>query len=146
MLPDTTNVDAIARRILDAAAEVHRQLGPGLLESIYLPCLQFELSASGLRFVVQRKVPIIYKGLLLDDSYRVDLIVENRVVVELKSVAALTPVHESQALTYLRLTGCPLALLINFNVPRMADGIRWLSESPRLGARSDPPSSAISVV
>ena len=116
----------ITREILAAAIEVHRNLGPGLLESIYARCLQFELHARKLRFLTQRTIPIVYKGMSLDTSYRVDLIVEDTVVVETKSVATLLEVHEAQVLTYMKLTDCPAGLLINFNVPRLMDGVRRL--------------------
>lgn len=116
----------ITGEIIAAAIDVHRVLGPGLLESAYLPCLQYELSARGLRFVTQRQLPIIYKRIVLDASYRLDLVVEDMVVVEVKSVAALAPVHEAQLLTYLRLSGHPAGLLINFNVSRLVSGVRRL--------------------
>jgi GxxExxY protein len=118
--------NAITGQILSAAIEVHRTLGPGLLESTYAPCLQFELRARKLRFVTQRSIPIIYKGMQLDTSYRVDLIVEDVVVVETKSVGALAPVHDAQVLTYMKLTECPAGLLINFNVPKLMDGVKRL--------------------
>jgi GxxExxY protein len=118
--------NAITGQIIGAAIEVHRILGPGLLESTYMPCLQFELAARQLRFVGQRAVPVVYKGIALDMSYRVDLIVEDLVVVELKSVDRLLPVHQAQVLTYMGLTGCPAGLLINFNVPKLTGGVRRL--------------------
>jgi GxxExxY protein len=114
----------ITHQVLSAAIEVHRTLGPGLLESTYMPCVQYELAARKLRFVTQRAVPIVYKGMRLDAGYRIDLIVEDLVVVELKTVAALLPVHQAQVLTYLSLTGCPAGLLINFNVPKLMDGVK----------------------
>jgi GxxExxY protein len=123
---DPSVFNHITREILAAAIEVHRTLGPGLLESTYLPCLHFELASRKLRFMVQRPIPIIYKGMALDAGYRIDLIVEDLVVVEVKSVAAVAPVHHAQILTYLRLTGCPAGLLINFNVPRLMDGVKRL--------------------
>jgi GxxExxY protein len=126
MFVDPATFNDLTRNILGAAIEVHRTLGPGLLESIYLECLQCELASRGLRFVAQKPVPIIYKGMKLDASYRIDLIVEDRIVVEVKSVDALAPVHRAQVLTYLRLTGCPAGLLINFNVPRLMDGVKRL--------------------
>ena len=110
--------------ILNGAIEVHRHLGAGLLESTYTPCLQFELTTRKLRFHVQRSIPIIYKGMELDTCYRVDLIVEDAVVVEVKSLATTLAVHQAQLLTYMRLTGCPVGLLINFNVPRLMDGVK----------------------
>ena len=110
--------------IIAAAIEVHRALGPGLLESTYSECLQMELAMRRLRYVTQNTLPIVYKGRTLDTSYRVDLIVEDCVVVEVKSVATILPVHHAQVLTYLRLTGCPAGLLINFHVPKLMDGVR----------------------
>jgi|SRR5687767_27858 len=116
----------VTHQIIGAAMEVHRILGPGLLESTYMPCLQYELAHANLRCVVQRTIPIIYKGITLDCAYRVDLVVEDLVVVEIKSIDRLLPVHQAQVLTYLGLTGCPAGLLINFNVPKLIDGVRRL--------------------
>ena len=116
----------VTREIIGAAIEVHRTLGPGLLESTYAPCLHFELQERKLRFATQRVIPIVYKGLALRASYRVDLVVEDIVVVEIKAVAALMPVHEAQVLTYMKLTSCPAGLLVNFNVPRLVDGVKRL--------------------
>ena len=107
-----------------AAIEVHRILGPGLFESVYAPCFHFELEARKLRFVKQRVIPIVYKRQEFGGRYRVDLIVEDMVIVETKTVAALLPVHEAQILTYMKLTDCPVGLLINFNVPTLQQGIR----------------------
>jgi GxxExxY protein len=121
---DPSEFNDVTGRILGGAIEVHRALGPGLLESIYMTCLQFELAAANLRYVTQRVVPIVYKAMEVQACYRVDLIVEDLVVVELKSTAALLPVHESQLLTYMGLTKCPAGLLINFNVPRLMDGVK----------------------
>ena len=126
MLIDDFKINTLTRRILGCAIEVHRVLGPGLLESIYLQCLHYELSTNGLRFAAQKAVPIHYKGISLEACYRIDLIVEDIVVVEVKCVDALLPVHHAQAMTYLRLTECPAALLVNFNVPRLMDGVRRL--------------------
>jgi GxxExxY protein len=123
MLIEATFND-VTRQILSAAIEVHRTLGPGLLESTYMPCLQYELAARRLRFVTQRSVPIVYKGMRLDAGYRMDLIVEDVVVVEVKTVATLLAVHQAQLLTYLSLTGCPAGLLINFNVSKLMDGVK----------------------
>jgi GxxExxY protein len=109
--------------ILGAAIEVHRHLGPGLLESIYAECLHYELGVRGLRFVAQQPISIVYKELKLPACYRVDLIVEDAIVVEVKSAAAITPVFKSQLLTYLHLTRCPAGLLINFNSARLMDGV-----------------------
>ena len=117
--------------VIAAAIEVHRALGPGLLESTYSECLQMELAMRRLRYVTQHALPIVYKGRTLDTSYRVDLIVEDCVVVEVKSVTAILPVHHAQVLTYLRLTGCPTGLLINFEVAKLMDGVRRILNPPR---------------
>jgi GxxExxY protein len=116
----------VTHLILGAAIEVHRILGPGLMESAYLQCLQWELGARNQRFSAERSIPIVYKGMTLDTGYRVDLIVEDLVVVEVKAVVDLLPVFEAQTLTYMRLTTCPLGLLINFNVPRLMEGVKRL--------------------
>jgi GxxExxY protein len=110
-------------QIIGAAIEVHRILGPGLLESTYTECLKIELAERELRYVSELSIPIVYKGTTLDSAYRIDLIVENRVVVEVKSVATVLPVHESQLLTHLKLTACPVGLLINFNEAKLVDGV-----------------------
>lgn len=129
--------NAITGQIIGAAIEVHRILGPGLLESTYMPCLKFELAARHLRFVVQRALPIIYKGITLDSHYRVDLIVEDLVIVEVKSVDRLLPVHQAQVLTYMGLSGCPAGLLINFNVPKLIDGVKRLIAPPVSALRAE---------
>ncbi|HEX5109138.1 MAG TPA: GxxExxY protein [Vicinamibacterales bacterium] len=113
-------------RILGAAIEVHKTLGPGLLESTYRSCLLYELTSQRMRFAVERPIPVVYKGAALDASYRVDLIVEGLVVVEVKAVVLVMPVHEAQVLTYLKLTKCQLGLLINFNVAKLMDGVTRL--------------------
>jgi GxxExxY protein len=110
--------------VIAAAIEVHRILGPGLLESTYMTCLQYELSARKLRFVAQEKLPLVYKGMVLDASYRLDLVVEDTVIVEVKSVAKHESVYDAQVLTYLNLSNHPVGLLINFNVPKLVDGVR----------------------
>lgn len=111
----------ITGAIIGACIEVHRELGPGLLESAYEIALERELTMRGLSFERQVEIPVRYKGALLPSGYRADLIVE-KVVVELKAVVDLLPVHEAQLLTYLRLTGLPVGLLVNFNVPALRDG------------------------
>ena len=110
--------------IIGAAIEVHTHLGPGLLESAYEECLCEELRSRGIRFQRQRPLPLEYKGKKLDCGYRLDLVVEDRVIVEIKSVDGLAPIHEAQLLTYLRLSGKRVGLLINFNVPLLKDGIK----------------------
>ena len=114
----------VTERVLGAAIEVHRALGPGLLESTYEACLALELAERGVRFERQVGLPVLYRGLRLECGYRVDLIVEETVVVEVKSVDRLHPVHDAQLLTYLKLSGVPIGLLLNFNVPMLKEGIR----------------------
>jgi GxxExxY protein len=118
------NDNELTHQIIGAAIEVHRTLGPGLLESAYEECLAQELLLRGLRIERQKPIPVIYKDAKLECGYRIDLVVEGRVVVELKSVEALAPIHEAIMLTYLRVSGCKLGLLINFNVELLKDGIR----------------------
>src|SRR6266567_241228 len=108
--------------IIGAAIQVHRALGPGLLESAYVACLAYELKKRGLVVEEQRPVPLVYEEVKLECGYRMDLLVEKSVVVEVKSIEALAPIHEAQTLSYLRLSGCKLALLINFNVTLLKDG------------------------
>ncbi len=110
--------------IVKSALEVHRNLGPGLLESTYESCLMYELINEGLKVENQKALPVIYKEVKLDCGYRIDLLVENKVVIEIKSVEALNDVHMAQILTYLKLSGCKLGYLINFNVKLVKNGIR----------------------
>jgi GxxExxY protein len=110
--------------ILSAAYRVHSRLGPGLLERVYFACLCHELSGMKVDFEAEKKLPIQYEGLQIDIGYRVDLIVESRVIVEVKAVEAIQRVHEAQLLSYLRLSGIRVGLLINFNVARLQQGIR----------------------
>jgi len=114
----------ITERVIGAAIEVHRALGPGLLESAYEECLAHELTLRAVTFERQRALPVQYNGVALDCGYRLDLLVENAVVVEIKAVSEIEPVHEAQLLTYLRLGGWQVGLLINFNVPVLKNGIR----------------------
>ena len=116
--------DRIAKEVVDAAFKVHSTLGPGLLESIYEICLAHELSKRRLKFQTQVAFPIVYDGVHLDAGLRIDLLVENQLIVELKAVETMLPVFEAQVLTYLKLTMMRLGLLINFNVPKIKDGIR----------------------
>ncbi len=117
-------LNRITEAVIGAAIEVHKVLGPGLLESAYEECLCHELALREIPFVRQLVLPLEYKGLQLDSGYRLDLLVARAVVVEVKAVEALLPVHEQQLVTYLRLGGWHLGLLINFHVPVLADGIR----------------------
>jgi GxxExxY protein len=118
------HINSLTHEIIGSAIDVHRHLGPGLLESAYRECLCHELRLRGVDFRRELHLPVAYKGIKLDCGYRVDVLVANVVVVELKAIQFITPVHEAQLLTYLRLGGWKLGLLINFNVPRLKDGIR----------------------
>jgi GxxExxY protein len=122
---------ALARKVIGCAIEVHRQLGPGLLESTYDRCFAHELSLSGLAFLRETPLPGVYKGIELDWGYRVDYLIESELLVELKAVETLLPVHEAQALTYLKLLGLRQALLINFNVVRLKHGLKSVLLHPR---------------
>ncbi len=118
------NTEQIFKQILDCSFKVHSELGPGLLESSYEECLFFELKKNGLLVEKQKALPLIYYGVKLEAGYRVDLLVEGRVVVEIKAIESFTDVHFAQILTYLKLSGCKLGLLVNFNVARLKDGIK----------------------
>lgn len=118
--------EELTRAIIGVAIEVHRHLGPGLLESAYEECLCRELELQRIVFERQKPLPVEYKGARLDCGYRLDFWVEGRVILELKSVEALAPIHEAQMLTYLKLAGVKVGLLINFNVPVLKDGIKRL--------------------
>lgn len=120
-------IDQTARAIIDAGLKVHKALGPGLLESAYEHCLAYELVSRGLSVRRQVPIPIIYESVALDAGYRLDLLVDEQVIVEIKSVEALNPLHEAQALTYLKLSRLRLALLINFNVALFKHGVRRLA-------------------
>jgi len=124
--------EEISEQIIGAAIRVHRELGPGLLESVYEACLAYELSNAGLSVHRQMPLPIRYEQVLIDEGYRLDLVVNDAVIVELKSIDRLAPIHEAQLMTYLRLSGYPVGLLINFNVPLLRDGIirRVLTPNP----------------
>ncbi len=119
-------LNAITKDIIGAAMEVHRTLGPGLLESAYEACLVYELIRRGRQVEQQKLMPVIYHGVHLDVGYRLDLLVDGKVIVELKAVEQLLPIHEAQLLSYLKLSGCQVGLLINFNVPVLKQGIRRL--------------------
>jgi GxxExxY protein len=117
----------LTKRINGAAIAVHRLLGPGLLESAYQACLEYELALRRISFERQVSVPIIYRGVQIDCGYRLDLLVEGCVVVEVKSVERLGPIHSAQMITYLKLRECPVGLVLNFNVTSMRQGIRRLT-------------------
>lgn len=117
-------INELTKEVIGAAMEVHRALGPGLLESAYEECLCHELSVRGIPFERQKPLPVVFKAVKLDCGYRLDLLVMNEVVVEVKAVEGLLPIHEAQLLTYLKLGGWRVGLLINFNVPVLKDGIK----------------------
>jgi GxxExxY protein len=116
--------DELSNRVIGVAIEVHRNLGPGLLESAYESCLAYELLCAGLGFKQQKELPLSYKGTFLDCGYRIDLLVEDKLIIELKSVDKLLPVHEAQVLTYMKLAKIKTGLLINFNVTALKDGLK----------------------
>jgi len=117
----------LTEAIIGAAMTVHKNLGPGLLESVYEKCLAFELIERGYEVQTQQDVPLIYRNLRFESGFRADLIVANRILVELKAVEQFQPIHQAQVITYLRLTGLKTGLLINFNVPLLKQGIKRLS-------------------
>jgi GxxExxY protein len=116
--------DELSRNVIGCAIEVHRNFGPGLLESTYRQCLACELSDAGIAFQLELPVPVRYKGVLLDCGYRIDVLVNGDLIVEIKSVETLLPIHQAQILTYMRLAKIPVGLLINFNLIRLQNGIK----------------------
>jgi GxxExxY protein len=117
----------ITEKIIGCALEVHKNLGPGLLESAYEECLYYELNNLGLEVKRQLALPLVYKDVKLDAGYRIDLLVENKVIVEIKSVEAIAEIHKAQLMTYMKLANIKIGLLMNFNVSRLKDGIvRWI--------------------
>ena len=116
--------DELSNKVIGCAIEVHRNLGPGLLESTYEQCLAHELKIEGMPFKLQYPLPVEYKGIKLDCGYRIDLLVANSLIVELKSVENVLPIHQAQLLTYMKLSGIKIGLLMNFNVKYMKDGIK----------------------
>ena len=118
------DIERTFKQVLDCAFKVHTELEPGLLESAYEECLKYELIQAGLQVERQKALPLVYKEVKLDAGYRIDLLVENRIVIELKSVEALNEVHLAQILTYQKLLGCKLGLLVNFNVKHLKNGIK----------------------
>lgn len=123
-LTEKEEVSSLTGKIIGAAIEIHRALGPGLLESAYETCLIYELRLRKLKVEPQKSMPVFYKDVMLDCGYRVDLVVENQVIVEIKSVNSLAPIHEAQLLSYLKLSDCKIGLLINFNVKILKEGIK----------------------
>ena len=134
-MTEKEKLDGITDKIIGAAIEVHRALGPGLLESAYEACLVYEIMENGLKVEQQKPLPVTYRNVKLDAGYRLDLLVESTVIVEVKAVDQLAPIHQAQLLSYLKLSGCKVGLLINFNVPVLKHGIKRVvdnyPESPR---------------
>jgi len=120
-------LDELAKLVVNAAFKVHKTLGPGLLESAYQACLEIELEKRGASYLSQHLLPICYEGVIIEAAYRIDLLVDGQLVVELKAVEQLLPVHSAQLLTYLRLSGKRLGLLINFNTPLIKDSIKRIA-------------------
>ena len=120
-------IDQFTGEIINAAIEVHKSLGPGLLESAYEECLCRELDLRGITYERQKDLPVEYKGVKLDCGYRLDIVVAGKLILEIKACDALQPIHEAQLLTYLKLTGIKIGLLINFNVPILKKGIRRIA-------------------
>lgn len=119
-------LESVFKKVLDSSFMVHSTLGPGLLESAYEECLYYEISNSGLKVCKQKPLPLVYKEIKLDAGYRVDLLVEEQVIVEIKSIEAINDIHIAQVLTYMKLSGCKLGLLVNFNVLHLKEGIKRL--------------------
>jgi GxxExxY protein len=115
--------DELTDRVIGLAVEVHRHTGPGLLESVYERCLYHELKTAGIRFDRQKPLPVKYKGISLDAGFRADMVVENALLIEIKAVGSILPVHNTQVLTYLRMSGYRVGLLLNFHAPRLKDGL-----------------------
>ena len=137
---ETQSENQLTEKIIGCAIEVHKVLGPGLLESAYEECFCYELNQQGLSFNRQVPLPVVYKGIKLDCGYRIDVLVDDIIVVELKTVEKLLPIHDAQLLTYLKLCKRPIGLLMNFNVPTLKNGVKRLvnqfqelSAPPRLG-------------
>jgi GxxExxY protein len=120
---EKTRLDQLSSKVIGAAIEVHKTIGPGLLESAYEECLCHEMGLRGIKYERQKPLPVVYKGKKLDCGYRLDIVVEEKIIVEMKSCERVEPIHKAQLLTYLKLSGLSLGLLLNFNVPVMKDGV-----------------------
>ena len=119
--------DIITQKVIGCTIEVHRQLGPGLLESSYENCLIYELQQIGIKAVSQIELPVSYKGMKIDAGYRLDILIPDLLIIELKAIDKLAPIHSAQLITYLKLSGIKTGLLINFNVTKLVDGIKRIS-------------------
>jgi GxxExxY protein len=124
MSTDFKELNDISYKIIGCAFNVHKQLGPGLLESTYEVCLQYELANAGINVERQKELPLVYNNIKLEAGYRIDLLVERKVIVEIKAVEAIAPVHKAQVLTYMKLSSAKLGLLINFNTTDLKEGIQ----------------------
>ena len=122
--PISEEIEVVAKKVIDAAYVVHKELGTGLLEKVYEICFCYELSKRGLKFKRQVNIPIVYDGKILDESFRIDVLIEDKIICEIKAVIEMNPVYEAQILTYMKLTNKRLGFLINFNVPLIKDGIK----------------------
>ena len=118
------DIEEIAKKIVDAVIKVHTVLGPGLLESAYQKCMEYELGKNGLKAECEVVLPVVYERIKIDAGYRIDMIVEDSIIIENKTVEKLMPIHEAQLLTYLKMKNCKLGFLFNWHVPRMKDGIK----------------------
>jgi GxxExxY protein len=118
------NIEDAFRKVLDCSFKIHTALGPGLLESVYVECLNYELIQSGMNVEKQKALPLVYGNVTLEAGYRLDLLVNGKIVIEVKSIDSLAEIHMAQILTYLRLSNCNLGLLVNFNVAHLKDGIK----------------------
>ncbi|HET7626718.1 MAG TPA: GxxExxY protein [Verrucomicrobiae bacterium] len=126
---ETQSFFGITEQVIGACIGIHKQLGPGLLQSAYEECLCYELSQRGIQFERQEPLPVTYKNVRLDCGYKLDLVIEGKIILELKTVENLLPIHEAQLLTYLKLSGLTLGLLINFNVPVLKNGIKRIANN-----------------
>lgn len=135
----TLQTDPLVKSVLGAALAVHRALGPGLFESVYKGCLADELSRAGIQTECEVALPVVYRDRRVEQGFRLDMIVEGRLILEIKSTEGLLPVHSAQVLTYLKLSGLPQGLLINFNVPRLKDGIKSFLNTPQPARREEVP-------
>ncbi len=134
---------ALTERVIGLAIDVHRELGPGLLESVYEECLCFELTQAGIPFRRQVAIPIVYHDTRLGAGFRADILIPPSLILEIKSIEAISPVHEAQLLTYLRMSGCEFGLLLNFNTRRLKDGLRRYVMSDRAASHAAiPPRSS----
>jgi GxxExxY protein len=143
MVHNVTPFNKLTEMVIGSAIEVHKHLGPGLLEKVYEECLAFELIKSGLHVDVQKEVPVQYKDVYIRTGYRIDLLVENRLIVELKAMDKLLPIHEAQLLTYMKLFKSPIGLLINFNESKLVHGLKRMVLDVDTSENSVPSASSV---